>query len=125
MKKIIAIIGVVLLVLVLTVGGIVTFLVKTIDPNSYKDKVSQLVYDNTGRKLSLNGEISWSFFPWLGLKVRDITLSNSSYFKDTPFASADEISVTVRLLPLLIGRVERSEERRVGKECRSRWSPYH
>ena len=24
-----------------------------------------------------------------------------------------------------IGRVARSEERRVGKECRSRWSPYH
>src|SRR2546430_9822178 len=23
------------------------------------------------------------------------------------------------------GRVSRSEERRVGKECRSRWSPYH
>ena len=22
-------------------------------------------------------------------------------------------------------RVRRSEERRVGKECRSRWSPYH
>ena len=24
-----------------------------------------------------------------------------------------------------LGVVERSEERRVGKECRSRWSPYH
>src|SRR2546426_7590031 len=24
-----------------------------------------------------------------------------------------------------LARVERSEERRVGKECRSRWSPYH
>src|SRR2546421_2188426 len=23
------------------------------------------------------------------------------------------------------GHVQRSEERRVGKECRSRWSPYH
>ena len=23
------------------------------------------------------------------------------------------------------GKVARSEERRVGKECRSRWSPYH
>src|SRR5690242_21918142 len=23
------------------------------------------------------------------------------------------------------GRLRRSEERRVGKECRSRWSPYH
>ena len=32
------------------------------------------------------------------------------------------------LLPLwswFLGRVLRSEERRVGKECRSRWSPYH
>ena len=25
----------------------------------------------------------------------------------------------------LIGKIHRSEERRVGKECRSRWSPYH
>src|SRR5260221_10189877 len=24
-----------------------------------------------------------------------------------------------------VDRVDRSEERRVGKECRSRWSPYH
>ena len=24
-----------------------------------------------------------------------------------------------------VGKAERSEERRVGKECRSRWSPYH
>ena len=34
------------------------------------------------------------------------------------------------LIPLkgceeLVGKVDRSEERRVGKECRSRWSPYH
>ena len=26
---------------------------------------------------------------------------------------------------LLGGKGARSEERRVGKECRSRWSPYH
>ena len=26
---------------------------------------------------------------------------------------------------LIIGASGRSEERRVGKECRSRWSPYH
>ena len=26
---------------------------------------------------------------------------------------------------LLLGSSTRSEERRVGKECRSRWSPYH
>ena len=27
--------------------------------------------------------------------------------------------------PCAGGDVDRSEERRVGKECRSRWSPYH
>ena len=27
--------------------------------------------------------------------------------------------------PVACVRAERSEERRVGKECRSRWSPYH
>ena len=30
-----------------------------------------------------------------------------------------------RLSPAELVEVERSEERRVGKECRSRWSPYH
>src|SRR3712207_2637016 len=38
--------------------------------------------------------------------------------------------VMMRLFPELVGMqrirpIERSEERRVGKECRSRWSPYH
>src|SRR3712207_7500237 len=28
-------------------------------------------------------------------------------------------------LGILVHTVSRSEERRVGKECRSRWSPYH
>src|SRR3989442_13139107 len=30
-----------------------------------------------------------------------------------------------RLSPCRVGVGSRSEERRVGKECRSRWSPYH
>ena len=53
---------------------------------------------------------------------------------DEPPARVDE--GTSRLLPdvrvpfleptqPLLRRKERSEERRVGKECRSRWSPYH
>ena len=29
------------------------------------------------------------------------------------------------LYALILGILTRSEERRVGKECRSRWSPYH
>ena len=42
----------------------------------------------------------------------------------------DPVEVTVRGYELSLRKadaemIERSEERRVGKECRSRWSPYH
>ena len=40
------------------------------------------------------------------------------YLLSAPAAAADRPS-------LCIGAADRSEERRVGKECRSRWSPYH
>src|SRR3712207_7426699 len=33
--------------------------------------------------------------------------------------------LTLIIIPVLYNLIERSEERRVGKECRSRWSPYH
>src|SRR6266487_5582266 len=35
------------------------------------------------------------------------------------------IRVTVLAVFVTLGSMARSEERRVGKECRSRWSPYH
>ena len=33
--------------------------------------------------------------------------------------------VSKQLLPVFDKSMIRSEERRVGKECRARWSPYH
>ena len=56
------------------------------------------------------------------------------FTKITEGADAGKWKATVRLLgvtgteQLLTGEIryaDRSEERRVGKECRSRWSPYH
>ena len=42
-------------------------------------------------------------------------------------ASLFGIALSAVLLLVAVPRLpdERSEERRVGKECRSRWSPYH
>src|SRR2546430_1021223 len=45
---------------------------------------------------------------------------NSPCQDQTPTLSKDELA-----LYFLSDRPGRSEERRVGKECRSRWSPYH
>ena len=37
----------------------------------------------------------------------------------------DNRTVTVPEGTTILEAARRSEERRVGKECRSRWSPYH
>src|SRR2546426_12633601 len=42
-----------------------------------------------------------------------------------PIATVPELGVTVTAATGATVTVTRSEERRVGKECRSRWSPYH
>ena len=39
--------------------------------------------------------------------------------------SVDDANLIYQLLTKVNDAAERSEERRVGKECRSRWSPYH
>ena len=39
---------------------------------------------------------------------------------------SNAVDATQKLKTLAsVGEFKRSEERRVGKECRSRWSPYH
>ena len=43
--------------------------------------------------------------------------------QDLEFLAKENYQKLLSLIETLPGR--RSEERRVGKECRSRWSPYH
>src|SRR5688572_3241051 len=49
----------------------------------------------------------------------------NSSTNDTRASIAAEATRLGLNFPVLHDRAQRSEERRVGKECRSRWSPYH
>ena len=49
------------------------------------------------------------------------------YFSDTLYGEIESLALYAGIHNKRFGfhRALRSEERRVGKECRSRWSPYH
>lgn len=92
--------GLVLLIIVAIIG-LVTF----INPNDFKPQVIQKVATLTGRQLTLNGDIRWSFFPSLGLQVNDVQLSNAKGFGTEPFAQVKHMEVRSELLPLLKGNI--------------------
>ena len=85
---------------------------------------------------------------WIGLTLIGVAWIGMALFTDRPVGDSMVMTIwgsssswTLTALPLFIwmGEIlfrtrlsedmfkgaERSEERRVGKECRSRWSPYH
>src|SRR5256885_12248127 len=65
-------------------------------------------------------KIMWNWgYNWL--TTDDVDLRN---FDADTGAIADHGPLTVER-HFLLDHFRRSEERRVGKECRSRWSPYH
>ena len=66
------------------------------------------------------------------IKVDEIKTKTFKAFLDAVNVSGKTLVVTesvdekvVKSARNLAGVTTRSEERRVGKECRSRWSPYH
>ena len=58
---------------------------------------------------------------WL---LGDATAKREGRLSLNPFAHFDLLG-TLCMVFAGVGWAKRSEERRVGKECRSRWSPYH
>ena len=70
----------------------------------------------------LRAEMLDSFDEELELELEDYQLSEEldAIIDDTKAQSIDRSFYFKELF-----RLQRSEERRVGKECRSRWSPYH
>jgi AsmA protein len=86
--------------LILLVAGIILFTM--VDPNDYKQQIAQQVYDQTGRTLTITGDINFSFsLPLsIALTLGKIELSNAPSFTDKPFAQIQNASLVVSILPL-------------------------
>lgn len=102
LKIVLAVIGG-LLGLIIIVAGVA---IATFDPNDYRDVIETSVEDATGRQLTMNGDLSLSLFPWLGVEANDVMLANAEGFGPEPFAQVGQFGVGVKLLPLLSKEIQ-------------------
>lgn len=77
-----------------------------VDPNDYRDEIGAMVKKETGRNLDIAGEIQLSLFPWIGIKLGEMSLSNATGFGERPFARVEKVEVKIKLLPLLRQQLE-------------------
>ncbi|WEL55862.1 AsmA family protein [Pseudomonas kermanshahensis] len=96
-----------LLLIIVALGFALTHL---FDPNDYKDEIRQLARDKAHVELTLNGDIGWSLFPWLGLELHDASIATLSKPSE-PFADLKMLGLSVRVLPLLRREVQMSDVR--------------
>ncbi|KPY48763.1 AsmA family protein [Pseudomonas viridiflava] len=96
-----------LLLIIVALGFALTHL---FDPNDYKDEIRQLAREKANVELTLNGDIGWSLFPWLGLELHDTHVATLTA-PDQPFADVQMLGLSVRVLPLLRKQVQMSDIR--------------
>jgi AsmA protein len=88
-----------LILILLFVGGIISFAFYMFDANYFKSQMVDYVKTHHQRDLTLEGDIKVTFFPKLGLDARKMTLSQRNSNKK--FASIENARLYVAWLPLV------------------------
>jgi AsmA protein len=98
------------------IGGIIILLILAAillpliyDSEDLKNAIAGAVHEQTGRELSIVGDLDFSVFPWLAVQVSDLSLSNAEGFGDAPFARIGQARVGVALMPLFSKQIVADE----------------
>ncbi len=102
LKYILYALGGIILILVLLIAGVIIF----VDPNDYRERIEQAASDQLGRSVRIRGPMELSFFPWIGLEVQDVSLSNAQGFAPEHMLSVHKAGLKVKLLPLVNREVQ-------------------
>jgi len=108
MKKLIKILVYILAVglPLLVVSGIAA--IYFIDPNLYKNKITQVISEKTGQELTIDGDLSLKFYPWLGISAKNVSLKNPDGFSQNEFIKITQAGFKVETLPLLKSKIKLS-----------------
>jgi AsmA protein len=103
MRKFLIVAAIVLAVLVLAVIALAVL----VDPNDYRDDIAERASAQLGREVALGGAMSLRFIPRLAIEVNEVRVGNPDGFGGAPdLAQVGVATASVRLLPMLTGRLE-------------------
>ena len=93
--------GMIVLFVIAIAGFIYTF-----DANKYKEEIAELVESVSDRPVSIAGDMDISLYPWIGIKINDVTIENADGFSNKTFATIGQFDVKIKMLPLLQKRLD-------------------
>ncbi|KXF82156.1 AsmA family protein [Enterovibrio coralii] len=102
MKKLLYILLGLVLLVVIAIGVIVA----VINPNDFKPLIADEVKKATGRELVIDGDISWRFWPSLGLSVEKLAFKNPQGFAEPDMLKLDKAEMSVAVTPLLSDQLD-------------------
>ncbi|MBD5771075.1 AsmA family protein [Marinomonas colpomeniae] len=74
-----------------------------VNPNNFKDELKAVALDKANVNLRLDGDIQWSFFPWLGLELEDIGVALGS---DAEILQFDRAEFGLAIMPLFERKIQ-------------------
>ncbi len=105
MKKLIKFLAFAFVTVFALVAAVLIYAKLFVDPNDYREQIASQASKSIGRELVIDGDLSLSVFPWIGLEIGRVSIGNAPGF-DGDFVTVNNAGAAVRLLPLLSGNLQ-------------------
>lgn len=91
-----------LLISIPFIAVIIAFLVLVllVNPNDFKPLIKEQVEAQTGRQLTIDGDIEWRFFPTIGFSIGEVALSNPDGFATPDLVKFNNAVLDLNVRPL-------------------------
>lgn len=86
---------------ILLAGGVLGWALFYLDSEDFKEDVTAAMSRFMGREVVINGPMRFKLYPWLALSARNVTVGQVAGFGEEPFLHVDELSLGVKVVPLL------------------------
>ena len=83
----------------LIIGGVFLFVAAPVD--YVEAKLIALIEEKTGRTLSVDGPVTFSIYPRIGVRLENVALSGPPTMKGEPFLQMASMTVAIPIIPLL------------------------